>query len=172
MPKQSAIRNPQSKISLIVAMSENRVIGRGNALPWRLPDDLKHFKRITTGHAVVMGRKTYDSMGKPLANRRNIVITRQGGFRAEGVTVAHSVEEAIAQAGEGEVFIIGGAEIYKAAMPFVTRMYVTLIGADMEGDTYFPEFSRSEWRLIEQTEHPADERHAHAMNFQTYVREV
>lgn len=163
-------RSLKPQVSLIVAMSENRAIGRGNGLPWHLPDDLKHFKRLTTGHAVIMGRKTYDSMGRPLPDRRNIVVTRRADFQAEGVQVAHDINQAIALAGEGEVFIIGGAEIYRAAMPYVARMYITLVHAEIEGDTFFPEYSPDDWQLVEQSDHPADEKHPHAMSFEVYER--
>src|SRR5688572_24314058 len=138
------------RISLIVAMAENRVIGRNNQLPWHLPADLKHFKSLTTGHSVIMGRKTFESMGKPLPNRRNIVITRQANFRADGVDTAHSLEEAISLAkGDAEIFVIGGAEVFRDALNGADRLYLTLIHATIEGDVFFPEVDWSEWTLIE-----------------------
>lgn len=131
-------------VSLISAMSKNRVIGKGGTLPWDVPEDMKFFMRTTLGHAVIMGRKTYDSMGKPLPRRRNIVVTRSSEFHAEGTEVARTVEEAIALARstDAEPFVIGGAEIYKAALPLAQRMYITYIPIVIEGgDTFFPEFT-------------------------------
>lgn len=137
-------------VSLIAAMSRNRVIGKGGTLPWNVPEDMKFFMRTTLGHAVIMGRKTYDSMGKPLPRRRNIVVTRSPDFRAEGTEVARTVEEAIALAKttDPEPFVIGGAEIYRAALPHAQRMYITYIPMVVEGgDTFFPELP-AEWREV------------------------
>ncbi len=134
---------------LIVAMTESRLIGKAGGLPWRVSADLKHFKRTTMGHAVIMGRKTFDSCGKPLPGRRNIVITRHSGFSAEGVDVAASLEDALAlcrRRGEQIAFIAGGAQIYRAALPVVEEMIVTYIEAPgAEGDTWFPEWNPDEW---------------------------
>ena len=161
------------KISLIAAMAENRVIGRDNTLPWHLPDDLKQFKRRTQGHAVVMGRSTFESVGAPLAGRRSIVVTRNRAFRAEGAEVVHDLNEALECArvsGETEVFILGGAEIYALALAQADLMYLTVIHAEIEGDTFFPECDLGEWRLVEDERHEADERHEHAFSLQVYER--
>lgn len=135
------------RLALIWAMSENRVIGRNNKLPWHLPNDLKYFKQVTTGKPVIMGRKTYDSIGKPLPNRVNIVITRDEAYQAEGVKVVHSLEAALELAeaeclvhGVEEAMVIGGAEIYKQALPQAERLYITFVHAHVEGDAEFPEF--------------------------------
>jgi dihydrofolate reductase len=159
-------------VSIIVAMSSNRVIGRAGDLPWRLPADLRHFKALTVGHAVIMGRRTFDSVGRPLPERRCIVITRDRNYRPEGVIVAHDLEEAIgcAAADDDEVFIAGGGEIYRLALPLADRMYVTVVHAQVEGDTYFPELDESEWEMIADERHEADDRHAHAYSFRVYER--
>ena len=134
-------------LSLIVAASRNGVIGAGGKLPWRLPADLKRFKEITLGHPILMGRKTFESIGKPLPGRANIVITRQKGFQACGATVAHSLEEALQICeGRDEVFVIGGAEIYKEALPLANRIYLTRIEQDFEGDTTLFEIDPKLWK--------------------------
>jgi|SRR5262245_3467575 len=134
-------------VSLVAALARNRVIGAGNRLPWRLPEDLKRFKRLTMGAPVIMGRKTHDSIGRPLPGRRNIVVTGQPGARWEGCEAAHSLDDAIALAGDApEVFVIGGAELYRLALPRADRLYLTLIDADHEGDTFFPAFDPADWR--------------------------
>ena len=159
------------RLSIIVAMSENRVIGRNNQLPWHLPADLKRFKQLTTSHTIVMGRKTFDSIGKPLPNRRNIVITRDRAFQALGVEVAHSLDEAVALTKhEEEVFIAGGAEIFREAASGADRMYITLVHAQVDGDVFFPEIDWDEWTLLEDQKHDADDKHAHAMSFRRYER--
>jgi len=136
----------QPRICLIVALAANRVIGKNNALPWHLPADLKRFKALTMGHPVVMGRKTYESIGKPLPGRRNLVITRNRDYSAAGCETVHSLEEAIAACrGAGEIFIIGGAELYRESLPRAHCLEVTEIRAEFDGDTTFPEFSMSEW---------------------------
>lgn len=142
------------RLSLIVAMANNRCIGINNKLPWRLPADLQYFKRVTQGKAIVMGRSTYDSLGRPLPNRTNIVMTRQPDWRApEGVRVVHSLEAAIALAEavavcnfQDEAVIIGGAEIYRLALPLVSRLYVTEVDTLVAGDAFFPEWTRSDWQ--------------------------
>jgi dihydrofolate reductase len=158
-------------VSLVAAMAENRVIGRDGGLPWRLPDDLKHFKRLTVDHTVIMGRKTYDEMGRPLANRRNVVITRNPDFRPAGVTVVPTLEEALALgATESEVFVIGGGEIYRLALPRADRLYLTIVHASIPGDTYFPPFDETAWAIDREEFHPADDRHPHGFTFRTYLR--
>ena len=158
-------------VSLVVAMAENRVIGRDGGLPWRLPDDLKHFKRLTVDHTVIMGRKTFDEVGRPLPNRRNVVISRNPAFRPDGVTVVPSLDEALALgASETEVFVIGGGEIYRQALLRADRVYLTLVHAAVEGDTTFPDFERSAWVLESEQFHPADDRHAYGFSFREYRR--
>ncbi len=143
------------KISLIVAMAENRVIGRNNKLPWYLPDDLKYFKRVTMGKPVVMGRKTFESIGKPLPGRTNIVVSRNPEFHAEGIRVVKDLmmARAVCQSfaiveGIEEVMVIGGAQIYEQSLPMADRLYLTEVHADVEGDACFPEFDRNEWREL------------------------
>ena len=153
-------------ISIIAALAENRVIGINNTLPWRLPNDLKHFRRLTTGHAIILGRKNYESIGKPLPERANIVITRNRDFRADGCLIAHSLDAALALAdNDPEIFVIGGAEIYRAALAQTNRLYLTRVHAAIAGDTHFPEFDESEWREISRERHERDERHAYAYSF-------
>lgn len=164
-------------ISLIAALTENLVIGKDNDLPWHLPDDMKFFMETTTGHAVIMGRKNFESLPpkfKPLKNRRNIVISAQPGYQYEGVTVASSWEEAVADArrhlGTEEVFVIGGAQIYRLALPHADRLYLTEIQTTLDGDTFFPAFDKSEWTEKSRTHHPADAKHAYAFDFVVYDR--
>ena len=142
--------------SLIAAIAAHAVIGNRGTLPWRLPDDLARFRRLTMGHAVVMGRSTWDSLGKPLSGRRNIVLTRNMGLVLTGCTVVHTVEEAAAAAGDGEAFIIGGAAVYAQFLPLASRMYLTMIDAEVPGDTVFPEVDWSQWRVVRETAAAAD----------------
>lgn len=163
-------------ISLIAALTENRVIGKNNDLPWHLPDDMKYFMKTTSGHHVIMGRKNYESIPekfRPLPNRTNIVVTRQKNYRAENCQVVNSLEEAlqIAQtANQQEVFIIGGAEIYRQGFPKATRLYLTEIDGVVEGDTYFPEFDKINWIETSRIHHPADDRHGFAFDFVVYEK--
>lgn len=158
-------------ISIIAAMAENRVIGVNNTLPWRLPADLRHFRRLTTGHHVIMGRRNYESIGKPLPDRTNIVVTRNPRYQAPGCKVRHSLEEALHDAGnDPEVFVIGGAEIYRQAMDKADRIYLTMVHADISGDTWFPEFDTREWNEISRARHEADEKNPYAYSFVTYDR--
>lgn len=158
-------------VSLVAAMAENRVIGHSGGLPWHLPKDLQFFKKLTVDHTVIMGRKTFDEVKRPLANRRNVVITRNPAFRPHGVTVVPSLEEALALgATEDEVFVIGGGEIYRLALPRADRIYLTVVHAVVEGDTYFPEFEGTAWVLEEEEHHEADAKHAYAFTFRTYSR--
>jgi dihydrofolate reductase len=148
--------------SLVVAMARNRVIGRDNRLPWRLPADLAYFKQVTMGHPVVMGRRTYESIGKPLPGRLNIVVSRNPAFRAPGCTVVSSLDEAWRVAGDAaEVCVIGGTSLFAESLPVADRIHLTEVGAEVPGDTWFPEFDRSEWGESEVLRHPADERHAY-----------
>ena len=163
-------------VSAIAALSKNMVIGKDNDLPWRLPDDMKFFMETTKGHHVIMGRKNYDSLHqkfKPLPERTNIVITRQKHLEAPGCIVLHAVEPALEIArsnSETECFIIGGAEIYKLAMPYTTRMYLTEIDAVVAGDTYFPDVQKHQWVELSRTHHPADQRHRFAFDIVVYDR--
>jgi len=143
-------------------MDRNRVIGRDNALPWRLPADLAYFKRVTMGHPVVMGRRTYESIGKPLPGRQNIVVSRNREFEAPGCTVVASLEEAWKAAGDAqEVSVIGGTSIFAETLPIADRIHLTEVQAEVPGDTWFPEFDRSHWTEREVERHGRDERHAH-----------
>jgi dihydrofolate reductase len=148
--------------SLVVAMSRNGIIGRDNKLPWRLPADLAFFKRITLGHPVIMGRRTYESLGKPLPGRLNIVVTRQAGFEAPGCTVVHSLGEAYRTAGDaGEVSVIGGSALFEEALRDADVIYLTEVDAEVPGDVSFPAFDRTQWNETELERHGRDERHAH-----------
>ena len=159
-------------VTIIAAVAENGVIGRGNTLPWHLPDDLKRFKRLTVGHPVIMGRKTFDSIGRrPLPNRRSIVISRDPALPADGITVARDLDTALSLAGTGaQIFVIGGAEVFRAALPRADRLELTVIHADIPGDASFPAIDPAEWTLLEESHHPDDARHAHAFSFRTYQR--
>ncbi len=160
------------KVTLIAAMARDRVIGRQGQVPWHLPEDLKRFRRRTIGHAVIMGRKTFESIGKPLPKRRSIVITRQPDYLHPNVQVACSLEAALALAGhkEDEIFIAGGEQIYQLALPGADRLDLTIVDARIAGDAHFPPFNSRQWRLISEEHHEADERHAHAYCFRVYER--
>lgn len=144
-------------LSLIVAMTKNRVIGHGNKMPWHLPAELQYFKRTTMGCPIIMGRKTYDSIGRPLPGRRNIVVTRNNDFQAPGIEVVHSLKAAIALCGTTDAFITGGAALYDEALPLVDRLYITEIDATLEGDTFFPALNPAEWQEISRESRPRDE---------------
>ena len=164
-------RSTGTIVSLVAAVAENGVIGRAGGLPWRLPDDWKFFKQLTVDHTVIMGRKTFDEIQRPLANRRNVVISRNPAFRPHGVTVVPSLREALALgATEPEVFVIGGAEVYRQALPRADRLYLTVVHADVEGDTFFPKYDSAGWALEEERHHPADEKHAYPFTFRRYTR--
>jgi dihydrofolate reductase len=159
-------------ISFIWAMDENRVIGKNNQLPWRLPEDLKFFKRVTMGHPVAMGRKTHESIGRTLPGRENIVITKNRDFICEGCTVIYSIEEFITYCREKneEVFVIGGAEIFRELLPIVDRLYVTMIYEKFDGDTYFPEFSLKDFELVLQEPGIRDAKNPYEYEFFIYQR--
>jgi dihydrofolate reductase len=162
---------PDTRISIIAAMAENRVIGINNTLPWHLPADLKHFRQITTGHHVIMGRRNYESIGKPLPNRTNIVVTRNHDYRAPGCVVAHSLEEAVERAhADPEIFIIGGADLYRQSFACSDRLYLTLVHANVAGDTYFPDFDPHQWNEIMRERHEADDKNPYAYSFLAYDR--
>ena len=157
-------------VSQIAAMSENHVIGKDNQLLWHMPNDLKHFKNTTSGHTVIMGRKTFDSVGRPLPKRRNIIITRQH-ITIEGCEVVNSIEAALALcADEDEVFIVGGAEIYKQSLHLTDRVYLTIIHHQFDGDSFFPEINQNEWKEVSHENHPADDKNAFPYSFVTYER--
>ena len=166
------------RVSLIWAMARNRVIGRDNALPWRLPDEMRYFMRTTLGKPVIMGRKQWQSMDKPLPKRTNIVITRDRSFVADGATVVHTLDEALARASDalgtdaanGEAMVIGGAEIYALALPLADRLYCTQIDADIDGNTHFPEFDERAFREVSREDHPSDERHAYSYSIRVLDR--
>jgi dihydrofolate reductase len=148
--------------SLVVAVAINGVIGRDNHLPWKLPDDLAYFKRVTMGHPIVMGRRTHESIGRPLAGRMNIVVTRNSDFAAPGCVVAHSLDEAWRAAGDAEeVSVIGGTTLFAETLPVADRIHLTEVLANVPGDTFFPSFDRGGWRATEVSRHAADERHAY-----------
>lgn len=160
-------------VSLIAAVSENGVIGRDADVPWRQREDLRRFKRMTTGHTVIMGRKTFESIGEtPLPGRRNIVVSRRAGYERPGVEAAGSVEAAIEMAGgEDLVYVVGGGEIYTLALPHADRLDLTIIHTEIDGgDAFFPEFDGAAWRLVEDERHEADERNEFAYSFRVYVR--
>lgn len=151
------------KVSLIVAMSQNRVIGRQNQMPWHLPDELKYFKRVTMGKPVVMGRNTFESIGKPLPGRPNIIVTRNPDYDADGISIVASVEESLELAEQlterdanAEVMVIGGAQIFAVTLPLADRLYLTEVHAVVDGDVFFPEFSPIDWRLVSREDHAAD----------------
>lgn len=160
-------------ISIIVAITDNNIIGKGNAMPWHLPADLKYFRERTTGHHIIMGRKTFESIGggKPLPNRVSIIITNQIDYKAEGCLVAHSLEEAISlAANETELFIIGGKQIYEQAIPLANKLYITRIHQNIDGDTSFPHFDDTQWLLTESTQREADEKNKFTLTFQVFIR--
>jgi dihydrofolate reductase len=162
------------RVSLIVAMAAGGVIGLDNRLPWHLPADLKRFKRLTMGHPLVVGRKTFESIGRPLPGRTMVVVTRDSGYAPPGVRVAHSVDEALATAaaaeGGDEVFVAGGAEIYRQMLPRADRLHLTRIDAEFPGDTRFPEFDPSQWRLVEEERHKPTDEVPFAYAFQIFDR--
>lgn len=166
------------RISLIAAHTANRVIGKNNTLPWHLPDDMKYFMQTTSKHPVIMGRKNYDSIPekfRPLPNRQNIIVTRQAGFRAPGCDVVHSLSDAFSRAesyAAQETFVIGGAEIYQQALPHAHRLYLTEIHTELDGDTFFPVWSKAHWTEVSRQPHPADARHKFSFDFVIYERQT
>lgn len=162
-------------VSIIAIVAANDVIGRGNELPWHMPADLKRFKQLTMGHHLIMGRKTFQSVGKPLPGRINVIVTRSVDFNPDGVAVARSVEEAISKAeaaGDDEIFIAGGAEIYGQTLHRADRMYITRLHGEPQGDTFFPEFDDvNEWQLVDAEHFEADEKNEYPYSFLTYERQ-
>lgn len=159
-----------SRIAFVVAIDRNRVIGKGGALPWRLPDDMKHVREVTMGKPLIMGRRTYDSIGRALPGRTNIVLTRDPSFRADGVLVARTAEDALRLAGVvPEIIVFGGAQVFNEFLPMAERIYLTQVDAEVEGDTYF-DFGPGDWRVLSNERHEADARHAYGFNFLTLER--
>ena len=161
----------QPLVSLIVAMAENGCIGRDNGLPWRLPEDMKRFKALTLGKPILMGRKTFESIGRPLPGRRNLVLTRNRHWHAPGVLAVHSLGQALGCARDAEEFIgIGGAEVYRLLMPFARRIYLTLVHADIAGDTFFPAIDPTQWADLECQRLAPNERNPYPLTFMTLER--
>ncbi|MEM7312084.1 MAG: dihydrofolate reductase [Planctomycetota bacterium] len=164
------------RISLVVAHTRNRVIGRDGDMPWRLSNDLKNFKRLTLDHSILMGRKTFKSIGRPLPKRQNIVLTRNAEYSQPGITVVHTWDEALNAARSSqeyktdELFIVGGAQIYAIALPHADRIYLTEIQAELDGDTFFPEIASEEWQEISREEHAASEKNDYDHSFVTLER--
>lgn len=161
-------------VAIVVAAAENNVIGKDNDMIWHLPADLGHFKRLTMGHPMIMGRKTFEAIGKALPGRTSIVVTSQHGYKAEGCVVAHSLEEAIAQAKEldkEQISIIGGANVYRQALAFTDKVYLTRVHHTFEGDAYFPELPQDEWRVVAQEHHEPDEKNRYSYTFLTLERQ-
>ena len=157
-------------ISLIAAMDKNRLIGRENGLPWHLPADFKHFKEVTMAKPVIMGRKTFESIGKPLPGRTNIVISRSG-FNAEGIIVVDAIENALKAADDAEeVMVIGGASFYEQMIDKADRLYLTHVDAECEGDAWFPAFDLSDWEIVSEEEHDADEKNNYSFTIKSYQR--
>ena len=158
-------------ISFVVAYDRKRAIGKDNRLPWRLPDDMKHVREVTIGKPMIMGRRTWDSIGRPLAGRTTIVLTRDREFRCDGCLIARTADEALKLAGAApEVIVFGGARVFEEFLPLADRIYLTEVETEVDADTYFPKVDPSQWREVERTRHPADERHAHAFSFVTLDR--
>lgn len=158
------------KVTLIAALADNGVIGRGGALPWHLPDDLRRFKALTMGRPILMGRRTFESIGKPLPGRRNLVLTR-GAAPVAGVERVASIAEAMVLcAAEAELCVIGGAEVYRQSLPLATHLELTRVRTALAGDVYFPDLDAGRWRELSRVEHPADERHAWPLSFLTLGR--
>jgi dihydrofolate reductase len=158
-------------VALIVAAARNGVIGAGNRLPWHLPEDLKHFRALTSGHTVIMGRKTWESIGKPLPNRQNIVVSHQAGLRLDGASVAHSLDEAVAAALLPDpVFVIGGEALFRSALPGANLLYITELERDFDGDARFPPFDRSAWREVTRETRDATGAEGFAYHFVKYER--
>ena len=158
-------------ITLIVAVADSGVIGRDNGLPWHLPEDLKRFKRLTLGKPIVMGRKTYESIGKPLPGRQNIVVTRDPNYRPAGVSVVDGPEAALRAAGDAaEIMVIGGAELFRLFLPRAGRIHLTRVHGNIDGDVMWPALDSRDWQVVERETHAVDERHAYAMTFEVCER--
>jgi len=159
------------RLSMIVAMARNRVIGADGKIPWHLPNELQLFKSVTMGHHIIMGRKTYESIGRLLPGRTTVIVTRQKDYTVAGAKIAHTLEQAVALcAGDAEIFVIGGGELYRAAMPMADRIYLTVVDAEPAGDTQMPAFDPANWRLTSTQQFHKDERHAHDYRFEVHDR--
>jgi len=159
------------QISLVAAMANNRVIGKDNQMPWHMPADLKHFKAVTMGHPIIMGRRTFDSLGRPLPGRLNIVVSRQLGLEIPGVVVVSSLEKAIELVHqESEVMVIGGQMLFELALPLAHKMFLTFIDTDIEGDTFFPAWDQAEWEVVSEQPHQADDKNPFNYRFVDYAR--
>jgi dihydrofolate reductase len=176
IPFQALRRQSQFKqmtISLIVAMSKNRVIGKDGKLPWKLPKELRYFKETTEGHPVIMGRKTYESIGRPLPGRKNIILTRQKNLSLAGCSVVDSFDSALQHVGENEeVFVIGGGEIYKVALPRADKIHLTVVDAVIEGDAFFPDFDDGDWNLVSKNYHRADDNNPYNFSINVYEKKA
>lgn len=159
-------------IAAIVAMSNNNVIGYENKMPWHLPQELKYFKKVTTGYPIIMGRKTFESIGRPLPNRENIIVTRQSDYKAEGVTVINDLPAYLTENKNKDLFIIGGEEIFKIAFPYLDTLYVTDILHTFEGDTYFPDFNKEEWNIKSSSEVQVDENSEIKYRYLVYEKQL
>jgi dihydrofolate reductase len=159
-------------ISIILAMDKNKLIGSKNGLPWRLPADLAYFKKITIGHTIIMGRKTYESIGRPLPGRRNVILTRDYSFVAEGCIICNTLDDALKFGHNEEVFVIGGAEIYSQFLPYARKLYITKIDEAFEGDTYFDEIDFRKWRLVSKQAGTKDEKNPYTYYFLVYERDI
>lgn len=168
--------NGDNDLALVVAVAENGVIGRNGDLPWRLPDELRYFKRLTVGHTLIMGRKTFESIGRPLPRRRSLVLTRDAGFAAEGIETAQSLDQALAMARRSpnetgdqagpNIFVVGGSSVYRLALPRARHLFLTRVHAEPDGDTFFRPISDLEWKTVASEHHAADDRHAHAFTME------
>lgn len=158
-------------ITIVAAAAENNALGKDNDLIWRLPDDFKRFKALTSYHHIIMGRKTFESFPKPLPNRKHVVITRQENYKNEAIEVVHSLEEAIQfSSTEDQVFIIGGGEIYKQALPFANKIELTRVHGEFEADAFFPEIDEGKWDLVNSEFHDKDEKHKYSFSYLTYTK--
>jgi dihydrofolate reductase len=158
-------------ISFVVAYDRNRAIGRDNKIPWRLPDDMKHVRELTIGKPLIMGRRTWESIGRPLPKRTSIVLTRDPGFKCDGCLIARTPDEAMMLAGAApEIIVFGGARVFEDFLPRADRIYLTEVDADVGGDTFFPPLDPGDWEVVEAVEHPADERHPYDFSFLTLDR--
>lgn len=162
---------PLPNLSIIAALADNRVIGRDNRLPWRMPADLAHFKRLTMGKPIIMGRRTWESLPGLLPHRTHIVVTRDRDYQAQGALIVHSISEAIALAGDAdELMVVGGADLYAQALPLASRMYLTCVHQQIDGDTVFPDYEQAEWRETARERHAADGRNPFDYSFVTLER--
>ena len=162
--------SPVPGLSLIWAMDRNRVIGKDNGLPWRLPADMAYFREVTTGHTVIMGRRTFESIGRPLKGRRNVILSRDRSYAQPGCEIAHGVEEVLDRFRGQTLFVIGGAEVYRAFLPYAEKLYVTCIDHAFEGDETFPEFDLSDWRVVSERQGVMDEKNPYPHTFKVLER--